>query len=158
MYCYILLCILPLSTFLLSPSPGLCWFPGPVGFDWYIHAWEDTHTQDIINTNIQSSLVAEDTSAHHWKKIWTILYLLFWRLSLQYGWWEDGWSSTSNLWRLSGAVVSSCKRKRSYMEQYLLQSWRLSFSGIKESSYCKELISKFLCLFVCICEISQLML
>ena len=51
--------------FSLSPSPflssGLCWFPGPVGFDWYIHAWEDTHTQDIINTNIQSSLVAEDT-------------------------------------------------------------------------------------------------
>ena len=45
----------------LSPSPGLCRFPGPVGFDWYIHAWEDTHTKDIINTNIQSSLVAEDT-------------------------------------------------------------------------------------------------
>ena len=68
---------LSLSPLSLSLSSGLCWFPGPVGFDWYIHAWEGTHTQDIINTNIQSSFVAEDTSAHHWKKIWTILYLLF---------------------------------------------------------------------------------
>ena len=53
----------------LSLSSGLFWFPGPVGFDWYIHAWEDTHTKDIINTNIQSSLVVENTSAHHWKMI-----------------------------------------------------------------------------------------
>ena len=66
-----LLSLSPLSLS-LSLSTGLCWFPGPVGFDWYIHAWEGTHTQDIISTNIQGSLVAEDTSAHHWKKIWTM--------------------------------------------------------------------------------------
>ena len=70
---------LSLSPFLLSLSLQVY-----VGFQVqldltgiFMHGKIPTLKIIIINTNIQSSLVAEDTSAHHWKNIWTILYLLF---------------------------------------------------------------------------------
>ena len=68
MYCYILLCILPYSPFL---SSGLCWFPGPVGFDWYIHGKIPTLKISLIQI----------FRAHLWQKIQALIIGKRYRLS-----------------------------------------------------------------------------
>ncbi len=49
----------PLSLPPLPSPTGIRWFPGTTRPHWYIHARQDTHSQDISHSNIQSSLVAE---------------------------------------------------------------------------------------------------
>ena len=51
----------------LSPPPppppslcvGICWLSSATRFDWHIHAWQDTNSEDFFNSNIQSSFMAE---------------------------------------------------------------------------------------------------
>ena len=45
-------------------STGICRVPGATGPNWYLHARQDTHAQDIFDPNIPSSLVAESTREH----------------------------------------------------------------------------------------------
>ena len=40
---------------------GICRLTSTVGSNWYIYAWEDPHTEDLTDPNIQSSFVAEDS-------------------------------------------------------------------------------------------------
>lgn len=53
------------SVFLfLFFSLGIRGFPGAVGSHWNLHAWQNSHSQDLLDPDLQSSLVAEDSREH----------------------------------------------------------------------------------------------
>ena len=47
------------SSSILFPA-GVRGFPSAAGPDGHLHAWEDTDTEDLSHSDIQSSSVAED--------------------------------------------------------------------------------------------------
>lgn len=44
-----------------QPCQCVCGFPSAAGSDRHLHAWQDSHPQDLPHSDLQSSLVAEST-------------------------------------------------------------------------------------------------
>lgn len=50
-----------IAHFFCFCSLGIRGFPGAAGSYWNLHAWQNSHPQDLPDPDLQSSLVAEDS-------------------------------------------------------------------------------------------------